>query len=387
MLGRGALPLRRTATAFVLVPALVLVLVVGGCSGDDDGVDDGTAVTEAEDTLAPPATVDTPALPVGTDTPGTEVAADDVGVTEIPVALAVALRSYGDEWTSLSFVRGGDDEWPDLVADGVDRAAASGSAAIAVDGVVVTVFAAAADSDIVTAALVEDGATAIEVGGTTLYEPPASRRTPLGSALAGLDVVGSAHGLLVVAAGDDDTTIEQIAALASRPLAAWEASAVLSATVLGPLFGSDRIVAAAGALDPLDAYRVAHPGASAATARAWVDDAALLPPPASPIMTAAGSSGADPASADGRAVALYRTPEDATAAAEWIVELWASAASYDGTTTWADAFGEPDVSTDGTVLTIDVAAPGEAWLAAPLPLAWSAPAAADATGGTVSPAD
>ena len=383
MLGRGAHPSRWIAAVFLAST------VAAGCT--DGGDTESTAVTEPEETIAPPATLDTPALPVGTDTPGTEVADDEQEVADIPVALAVALRSYGDEWTSLGFVRGGDTEWPDLAPLGVDRSAASGSATVAVGGAIVTIFAETADSDAAVAALVDSGAVPIEVGGITVYQRPASRRDPIGAALSSYDVVGSAHGLFVVAAGATGTTTEQVAELASRPLAAWEASAVLSATALEPLFGAARLDATTGGLDPADAYRVAHPGASRTAVEAWAADAAAVRPPASPVISAAGVLGPDTATSAGRAVALYRSPEDATAAAEWIRELWSSGASYDGTATWADTFGAATVTTDGTVLTLDVKVPGEGWLTAPLPLAWAAAGEVDATrdttGGTVSPAD
>ncbi len=375
---------------FLRSGAVVAALALGSGCSSDDGATDASGVTAPGDTLAPPATLDTPALPVGTDTPGTEVAADEQDVAEIPVALAVALRSYGDGWTSLAFTRGGDAEWPDLVEVGIDRTHATGIATTVVDGVTVTVISDVADSDVATTALVDAGATPIDVGGTTVYLPPASRRTPLGAALSGFDVVGTAYGLFVGASGDADADADAVAALASRPLAAWEESAVLSATALAPLFGADRIVASTGGLEPTDAYRVAHPGASASATEAWADEAATLRPPASPRLSAAGQFGIDPATALGRAVTLYQSPEDATAAAAWLDDIWSSAASYDGTTTWEDTFGNASVSTDGTVLTLEVHPSGDGWLAAPLPLAWSAADAADAAdaaAGTVSPAD
>lgn len=362
-------------TSLGLALALVLGLVLGACTSDDAPTG-GTAAVESDDTIAPPATVATPALPVGTDTPGTEVAVDEPEAADVPVALAVVLRSFGDGWSTLQFVRGGDGEWPELVEVGVDRTAASGVATAVVAGSTITVVAGGVDAAAALAALADAGAATIDVAGTLVYEAPSSRRTPMGAALSGFDVVGVINGLVVVGSGDRNTT----AALVARTVAAWEESALLSATALAPLYGADRLVATMGALEPADAYRIAHPGASATRVEAWESAAAVIRPPASPLVSAAGAFGLDPATATGRAVALHASLDDATAAASWIEGLWPSGASYDDPATWADALGAATVTTDGTLVLVDVTPPGETWLAAPLPTAWSA-------AGTVSPAD
>lgn len=374
----------RPGVRIPLALAVAALLAGAGCSGDDASTD-GSAVTEPADTLAPPATVATPALPVGTDTPGTEVASDEPQIADVPVAVAVLLRSFGDGWSSIEFVRGGDAEWADLVDVGIDRSAASGIATAVVDGVTVTVIAAGelggVDSDLIDAALIDAGARAIDAAGTVVYSPPSSRRTALGAALADYAVVGTANGILVLGTGDAGVADDLIAERVSRPVAAWEEAALLSATVLTPLYGADRFVATMGAVTAADAYHSAHPGATAARADAWLEASAAASVPASPLGSAAGVFGIDPATASGLAVALHATPDNATAAAGWTADLWDATLSYDESTTWADLFGAATTATDGTVLTLAVDVAGDQWLAAPLPLAWAA------TGGPDSPAD